>query len=366
MQINLFYPWYIHDFYQARPELATASFQEHIDALMADGFYAPHLMMRQLTDLGYDTRSIVINSNPAQAAWMREHGHDVTADTVKAVLAAKLQVEEFDPDILYFLDIGVMDSKFVRALRTRPRVVAGWRGFPFPEYTDLSDIDLIVSSYTQTQDEARARGVKNVATFYPGFARDNPIGDAPRQIEWDVIYSGIVTREHRSRTALLAALAEMSKDPAQAFRLGVFMRSEPEYLPPIARPLLQGPRWGQDMLRMLRNCRIVTNVTVDSYGGVPPYMRLFEAAGVGAFLITTHHPDLRKYFEPGVEIETYRTENELLSKVMYFLANPDRCEEIAAAALARCRRDHALEDRAKGFKQIMDAALLTKLEQASG
>lgn len=96
-------------------------------------------------------------------------------------------------------------------------------------------------------------------------------------------------------------------------------------LPLYVQGLNQGARWADDMLRTLRNARIVVNV--DAFGNQPPNMRLIEATGAGAFLMTPYHPELKNFFEPGVEVETFRTENELLSKLLYYLDNPENAQK---------------------------------------
>lgn len=73
------------------------------------------------------------------------------------------------------------------------------------------------------------------------------------------------------------------------------------------------------MLRLLRSARIVVNIDTDAFGAQPPNMRLIEAPGAGAFLITSHHPELAKFFTPGEELETFPTPQELASKILYYV-----------------------------------------------
>ena len=82
-----------------------------------------------------------------------------------------------------------------------------------------------------------------------------------------------------------------------------------------------------------------------------------EATGSGAFLLTTHHPELAKFFEPGEEIETFRTPQELAAKISYYLAMPDRADEIARRGQERCLREHSRSARASWLAEILNAAI---------
>jgi spore maturation protein CgeB len=353
LQITPFYPAYLTDFYAARPHLARAPYATQIDALLDDGFSGSHMFTRALRTHGFETFHVVANNPHSQAAWMREHGHG--GENVDAAAASLMQIETIAPDIVYTTDVVTLHSGFFRRLNRTPPVVAGWRGFPIPAGTNLSSYDLVLTSFDRIFDEARACGAKYVERFHPGFPEDSPILKEPRQIMRDVVFSGTVTRQHMRRIQVLNMLAEMSLDPAARFSFNLFM-PDASALSPLAQSLNRGAVWADDMLRLLRSARIVVNVDVDSFGQ-PPNMRLIEATGAGAFLLTTHHPEIASFFEPGEEIETFRTPQELAAKILYYLGEPARADEIARRGQERCLRDHALSKRAAWFADIMRGAL---------
>jgi spore maturation protein CgeB len=302
----------------------------------------------------------VIANNPiAQSAWSRSQGNTLSGP-VDCALITKQQIESFDPDILYFTDIVVFDSRFIRTLTKKPALVSGWRGFPSPPGTDWSQFDLVLTSFDRIMKEAKDLGAAGSARFHPGFPATCPVLSEERSIEWDVVFSGTVTHQHTRRIAILDMIAQLSLDQANGFSFGLFM-PDVSALPPYVQKLNRGARWADDMLRTLRNAHIIINVDTDAFGNQPPNMRLIEATGAGAFLLTPHHPELKNFFEPSVEVKTFRTENELISKLLYFVKNLEQCAEIARNGQARCLKDHALKDRAVWFKEIMLGALEKKL-----
>ena len=83
-------------------------------------------------------------------------------------------------------------------------------------------------------------------------------------------------------------------------------------------------------------------------------LRLFEAAGCGAFQIVDWRPNLHKFFEPDKEIVTYRTRQELKEKVDYYLHQDDARQAIANCGYERAHREHTYEHR---LNQLIDQTL---------
>jgi FkbM family methyltransferase len=73
--------------------------------------------------------------------------------------------------------------------------------------------------------------------------------------------------------------------------------------------------------------------------------RVFEVTAAGGFLLALARPELAEHFESGVEIETFHDEAELLDKCQYYLANPQRAAEIAAAGQRRTLQSHCYSHR---------------------
>jgi hypothetical protein len=354
LQVNTFYPDYLMDFYAARPHLQKASYAEQMNALLDDEFSGTHIWTRPLQGHGFETLNVIANNPFSQGAWLREHGYAV-GEKVDCAKATVRQIEDFAPDIYYTNDVVTLHSGFLRAVTKRPPVIAGWRGFPLPAACDLSAYDLILTSFDRMFEEAAARGARHVERFHPGFPDTSPVLREPRAIKFDVVISGSITHQHLKRIQIINMLAEMSREGA-GFSLGLFT-ARPQPLSPLAQQMTRPAHWGLEMLRGIRDARILVNIDVDAFSGQPPNMRLIEATGAGAFLLTTHHPELAKFFEPGEEIETFRTPQELTAKIQYYLSEPSKADEIARRGQERCLRDHSLSKRAAWFADIMRGAL---------
>ena len=77
--------------------------------------------------------------------------------------------------------------------------------------------------------------------------------------------------------------------------------------------------------------------------------KTFEILAAGGFELCDYQEDITKLFGEGKEIEIYRSTEELLTKIKYYLANPDQRDRIANAGHARVMRDHTLDARVEAL-----------------
>lgn len=74
-------------------------------------------------------------------------------------------------------------------------------------------------------------------------------------------------------------------------------------------------------------------------------MRVFDVIASGGFILTEYTPALDDVFDVGVEIATYRTIEELVEKVDYYLAHPQERQKIIDAGRARVLGEHTMAHR---------------------
>jgi spore maturation protein CgeB len=99
-----------------------------------------------------------------------------------------------------------------------------------------------------------------------------------------------------------------------------------------------------------------SKVTVNHHGDVAPYannMRLFEATGVGALLVTDWKVNLHEMFEPGREVVAYRNPEECVELVQYYLEHDEEREAIARAGQERTLREHTYYHRMQELVEII-------------
>ena len=115
--------------------------------------------------------------------------------------------------------------------------------------------------------------------------------------------------------------------------------------------------WGEQLQALLASAKIVININrTHFYGaGTGVNLRVFEALAAGAFLLTDYCDELTELFEIGKEIEVFRSNQELVEKVQYYLANPEKRFEIAKQGHERFLNSHTWQSRVLVIKNKMNS-----------
>jgi spore maturation protein CgeB len=84
--------------------------------------------------------------------------------------------------------------------------------------------------------------------------------------------------------------------------------------------------------------------------------RCFEAAGSGAFQLLDWRPTLPQLFREGREVVSFRSPDEMVEKVRYWLPREDERREIGDAARQRALADHTFEHRLSRLLKILQGS----------
>ena len=97
-------------------------------------------------------------------------------------------------------------------------------------------------------------------------------------------------------------------------------------------------------------------MTLNHHGTIAPYAnnrRLNEATGVGALLLTDSKKDLHEMFNLGKEVVAYRTPDECIELIAYYLDHEDEGQAIARAGQERTLQEHTCYERTREFLDII-------------
>ncbi|MCZ6598254.1 MAG: glycosyltransferase [Planctomycetota bacterium] len=85
-------------------------------------------------------------------------------------------------------------------------------------------------------------------------------------------------------------------------------------------------------------------------------MRTFDVLACGSFVLVEHTDDLEELFELGVEVESYRTLEELREKAAFYMSHPERAAEIARRGRAAVLERHTVRARVEHMLSVMGTA----------
>jgi len=369
--VDSYYPRALADFGLDRV-LLDGTYSDNVERAAALGFGTGGAYTRNLQELGWDARILIPNALALQDLWTRENGvrrpwragwrygpHIARLPIARSIahrlphlhgtLAA--QIRRIRPDVLYVQDINLISPSLARELRRHVRLLVGEIASPLPPAAYLAPYDLIVSALPTIVDTARGRGI--AAEWIPLGFDDRWAGYRPatsRSI--DAVFVGSISRLQPTTVPLLRAVAD--RVPG----LQIYGPGDPGMLESAGlRTHHHGPAWGSGMFSILGDSKIVVNRHGSIAGDFAVNMRMYEATGSGAALVTERKSNIRELFEPGTEIETYDTIDEAAEKTAQLLADPERLDRVAAAGQARTLRDHSYARRAERLTQVLDERL---------
>jgi spore maturation protein CgeB len=303
----------------------------------------------------YEAQLVIANFGPGQIKWAEENGFREYISSDWNYSIVRKQIELFKPDLLYLSHpVNGYDSTLIRSLSSKPDFVVGWRAAAIPPGTDWTEFDVILSHLSECRKTAIRHGARKAVHFHPGFSAFVLNETNQQPVFWDVVFSGQWSSEHTRRNAMIRHACVMSMNGPRRFSFGMFLAgADNDEFPKEVVALNQGAKWGMDMYRALKSGRIALNAEIGLACGEAGNMRMFEAAGVGSLLLTERHNNVRDYFEPGKEIETFANDNELVEKIGYYLDHTDEREAIAKEGQRRCLQDYSMERRAEAFDDLV-------------
>lgn len=398
LKIQSVEPFYLTPFFKAHPEYKDLSYEQLFDFYTKrcggwNTHYSPGLR-----SLGNEATEICVNFEFLQKLWAAENGIKYNAgDWLKEILAA--QLKKLKPDVVLLDDLYLMDHSFRQFLRessTKAIKILGWRAAPTEDYSIFRDLDLMLTCTPLFARHMREQGSRTevlLHAFEPAVL-DLLGPPQPQDIDFSFIGS-LVLRDgfHTERFTLVKHLMELtnlelwgsfseppssspSRRLARKFGAGIDKAFRIAGLPekslaasfagqgPITNAMLRSfpnqihqPVTALEYYRVLSRSKLTLNKHIDCAGDYAGNIRLFEAPGAGACLVTDWKINLPEMFEPGAEIVTYKSIDECVEKVRYLLDHEHERQEIASAGQRRTLRDHTYQKRAEQLNEIIDQLL---------
>jgi spore maturation protein CgeB len=400
-RITTVYSMYWQDFYAKNASLLEQSYLQQKSKIDDDGFGWADFWTHALQPLAYEVMEINANIDPLQKAWAKEHGMTkLGKDWMFQIVWA--QVRSFQPDVLFIDDYVTFSREWISQMRQdcpSIRLVIGWCGAPYQSLDVFKAYDVVLSCIPELVETFRALGHCSQQLHHAFDPRilDRLSSQAPL-VTIPVSFVGQIERgnqKHQAREALLASL--VTRVPIQIFtpsanypwyesfktlaKQGLYSLNQwlrqagisenwQERWPglrqanhwssfpvhpinPLLKPYMYPPVFGLEMFQTLRNSQVTLNSHIDLSANSASNMRLFEATGVGACLVTDWKKNLSELFEPDHEIVAYHSPEDCIAKIQWLLDHPCDMQNIAKAAQKKILKSHTFEQRAPLLNQII-------------
>lgn len=367
--IDPYYLIYLTSLYKRR-RIKKLSYDEQVKTIFAECFGTADFYSRHLKVLGIDAVEIITNSVPLQLRWAQENGFRINGMWLKTKaaiqrvpIAAKVfspenelleilteQVRRLKPDVLYFQDLSFVPPKLLRSFKSYVRLIVGQIACPLPPDEYLAEYNLILTSFPHFVERFRSNGI---ASEYFRLAFEPSVLDriGSQKKKYTCTFVGGISETHKKGSQLLEHIARNVDADFFGYGKNTLRKSSS------IRKRHHGEVWGLEMYRTLARSHITINRHIDVAENYANNMRLFEATGCGAMLLTDAKDNLGELFEVGTEVVTYSSPQEAVELIQYYTAHPAERDAIAKAGQARTLREHTYMLRMKELASILSRYL---------
>lgn len=352
--LDTYYPQALTALDREHPEWRDLGYDAHLRGILDESFGTADYYSRHLRELGWDAIDIVANY---------------------ATLSLKREPLPMPPpaamDVLFLQDVSHLPLPALRSMKQDGVLLAAQISCPMPDAERVVLLDVVFTSFPHYVERLRKMGVQRVE--YSPLAFDDVVLDRTRPPGPDsplypdhpgrdlpILFVGGVGKDihWRQGTETLERVARVYGDRFHWYGYG---REWLESDSPL-HAVYRGEAWGRRMYELLLRAQIVVNRHGEVADGYANNMRLYEATGCGAMLLTDAALNLGELFELGWPLSTgevipYASDHHLVELLAEYLDRPDRRIAVARRGQVRTLRDHTYR---KKMEQI-DAVLREEL-----
>ncbi|MCC5946663.1 MAG: glycosyltransferase family 1 protein [Bernardetiaceae bacterium] len=340
-----------HKLFHAKYFKPQASHQEAISEILSVGSTA--LMGACKEKLGKKHFVTFANSAYLQQLWAKEQklSYDNKNWEIQILNA---QIEYFQPDVIYTVNPEWFSQNYKKIADVK--IKAAWKASPFAKGLDFSCFDVGLSfneTYLKQLDDA---GVKRVVQqdfcFDPNI---KPTLFSSQNKDIDLSFTGTYNdfMFQKRNTLLHKIIQQFYLKKKIRYYLKTYHRVKGlvPILPKSFYLVYRKSVFFKDFLNVINRSKIVFNCHSDSTGARKGNMRVFEALGMGAFMLSDigEYPP---YIKEGRDFIAYKDQNDLIDKVQYFLKHEKERQEIAQTGYETIKKYHNVTETAKKLEQI--------------
>lgn len=113
--------------------------------------------------------------------------------------------------------------------------------------------------------------------------------------------------------------------------------------------------WGNELNKCIKQSKIILNINNHLWNSFESgvNLRIFEALSLKSFILTDYCEELKDLFELGKEIETFKTSEELIDKIDYYLKHDSEREKIAKNGHAKFLKNFTWEARLQKLATLL-------------
>ncbi len=333
--IDTYYP----DFVKSLPDPTSGTYDTELKNVLNRCFGTFDSYSHYLHAEDWTCIDVIANHDRLQRRWAMENNFGENAGARAIALA---QIEKFKPDVVFMQDLSFFDAASLAMLKEK-YVLAGQCSCPMPKNENVSKFDVLFTSFPHYVERLKKMGVGTVQYLPLAFDGRLLSEESPKK-QFEISFvGGVGANLHwKAGTAMLERVAEEFRERFVWFGYGrENLKSDSPLIAQYA-----GPAWGRDLYSAYGRSKIVINRHGEVAEGYANNLRMYEATGMGAMLMTEVAPNLRDLF-PFNTLATYDHVGQLIDRLHLALHDDQWRSTIAKKGQAVTLANHGYTQRMK-------------------
>jgi hypothetical protein len=329
--VDTYYPEFLKSCEKNAPMVGYCSYAQALDWILQECFGTFDAYSRGLTACGWETCDIIANSTWLWNLWRKENGGGIDNVPLKII-------DRFNPDVIFMQDLHAFTQRQLAVLKD-DYFLAGQCSCAWPGDHIVELYDIIFTSFPHYMERLTSLGVK--AVFLP-LAFDPEVhhrliahGVLGGERGFPVSFVGGMSNQFGERARNLHRVVDTLADSNIKFTVLGYGNAT----------FNVNEIWALPMYQLYGQSKIVLNIHHPAAQGFSNNLRMFEATGMGAMLLTEHSTNISDYFTPSVECVTYRSIDEAIDLIKFFLAHDNQRKAIAQAGQRHTLTEHTYFNR---------------------
>lgn len=340
----------------------NSDYSLRIKYLLNKKFGTSDFYSKAFDSYGWESYDLIANDRVSQQLYMKKRNY-VYTDNVDTAIR---QILDIQPQVLYCQDLNFFSRQKLEYLRNMGvKLIVSQHSCPWAGDEKIKSYDVVFTSFPHYLTKIEALGVKSV--FLPiafgGKTIQDALGFDSSHFRYiDISFVGGINSNGlngnfggsghwENGTAIIKQVAlNFEQFQWWGYIIGNELNSD------LARAY-RGHAWGLDMYKIYTRSKIVINRHGEVAEGYSNNMRMFEATGCGALLITENSKNIQNYFEPGKECIVYDNATDLIEKIRYYLQHDHERNGIAKAGYERTMKEHTYDNRLQVVRETLETML---------
>lgn len=347
LKININYKDMVKDFFIKYPDISKKTYEEICDLYYGECYWPSIFLEKELEkQYNWKCNSIIfpLENNLQTSIFFQKW---CESKNIKSYLNTQydsllFQILHYTPDIIYIHEIWHMPNYFLENLKYLiPNIkIVGWNCAPasLKQLRNQKNIDNIFTCSETIKKELINNGFVNATKINHMFSKNIlDIIKRNNSKKYDITFFGELSKTwYQGRIDFLKALLK------GGFNLTIFGKTDDEELEKYCKPSI----YGKNIYEVIQQSKIVLNIHVDQTN-IAGNIRLFEITGIGSMLLTDYKQNMNELFKEGIEAVTFKTYEEAIKLIKYYLENEEEREKIALNGQKRTLKDYTYKVLAK-------------------